>query len=202
MAQIESRSAKAWFCSRHDLGSGNSLGSFFEGAVERSETEGVTSLSLPQRKSVVLLAEEYLRKGLPKKSRSEFFGKRSSEHRSIAARNTAACKICSAATKRRGTLLAEMIKKQKRGFACRRIFKKRAPEKVAQRVFREEEQRASEQSREEHSGLQNLLRCDEAEGNPPRGKHQEAKAWFCLRHDLGSGNSLASLPEGGGTAQP
>ena len=26
----------------------------------------------------------------------------------------------------------------------------------------EEEQRASEQSREEHSGLQNLLRCDES----------------------------------------
>ena len=56
---------------------------------------------------------------------------------------------------------------QKRGFACRRIFKKRAPAKIAQRVLREEEQRASEQSREERSGLHNLLRCDEAQGNPP-----------------------------------
>ncbi len=66
------------------------------------------------RKSVVLLAEEYLRKGLPQKSRSEFYGKRSSEHRSKAARNAAACIICSAATKRRGTLLAEIIFESKR----------------------------------------------------------------------------------------
>ena len=61
---------------------------------------------VPQRKSVVLLAETIYKKGLPKKSRSEFLGKRSSEHRSKAARNTAACEICSAATRRRGTLLA------------------------------------------------------------------------------------------------
>ena len=31
---------------------------------------------VPQRKSVVLLAEVIYKKGLPKKSRSEFFGKR------------------------------------------------------------------------------------------------------------------------------
>ena len=77
---------------------------------------------------------------------------------------------------------------QKRGFACRRIFKKRAPAKIAQRVLREEEQRASEQSREEHSGLRNLLRCDEAEGNPPRGSIFESKR---------NVNFLASLFEGG-----
>ena len=44
------------------------------------------------------------------------------------------------------------------------------------------------QSREERSGLRNLLRCDEAEGNPARGS------------DLGSKgiiHSLASLSEGG-----
>ena len=63
---------------------------------------------------MVLLAEEYLRKGLPQKSRSEFYGKRSSEHRSKAARNAAACIICSAATRRRGTLLAEIIFESKR----------------------------------------------------------------------------------------
>ena len=32
----------------------------------------------------------------------------------------------------------------------------------------EEEQRASEQSREERSGLQNLLRCDESAGSTAR----------------------------------
>ena len=64
---------------------------------------------VPQRKSVVLLAEVIYKKGLPQKSRSEFCGKRSSEHRSKAARNEAACEICSAATKRRGTLLGSVI---------------------------------------------------------------------------------------------
>ena len=84
---------------------------------------------------------------------------------------------------------------QKRGFACRRIFKKRAPEKVAQRVFREEEQRASEHSREERSGLQNLLRCDEAEGNPPRGTYWEAVIPLApsLR-ELSSGARLRESP--------
>ena len=87
-------------------------------------------------KSVVLLAEEYLRKNLPKKSRSEFCGKRSSEHRSIAARNEAACKICSAATKRRGTLLAESIGKQKRGFTCAMIWEAVIPLAPSLRVSR------------------------------------------------------------------
>ena len=84
------------------------------GELSPKVTEGVALLYFPLRKSVVLLAEEYLRKGLPQKSRSEFYGKRSSEHRSKAARNAAACIICSAATKRRETLLAEIIFESKR----------------------------------------------------------------------------------------
>ena len=84
------------------------------GELSPKVTEGVALLYFPLRKSVVLLAEEYLRKGLPQKSRSEFYGKRSSEHRSKAARNAAACIICSAATRRRGTLLAEIIFESKR----------------------------------------------------------------------------------------
>ena len=133
---------------------------------------------------------------------------------------------------RRGTLLAEEIHKeglpkkshqrvfreeaQKRGFACRSMFKKRVPAKIAlasfagrgresaflakprwgfdrfrawewhmeraisglprrceadaweeeQRGFYRARMRASEHSREERSGLRNLLRCDEAQGKP------------------------------------
>ena len=74
--QIESRSAKAWFCSR----------------------------------------KKFKRTGFPQKSRSEFCGKRSSEHRSKAARNEAACEICSAATRRRETLLGSVILEAKAAF--------------------------------------------------------------------------------------
>ena len=60
--------------------------------------------------------KKFKRKGFPQKSRSEFCGKRSSEHQSKAARNEAACEICSAATRRRETLLGSVILEAKAAF--------------------------------------------------------------------------------------
>ena len=77
--------------------------------------------------------KKFKRKGLPQKSRSEFCGKRSSEHRSKAARNTAACEICSAATRAPAKILRSKrsagMKMQRRrlkvGAAARSLFCRR-----------------------------------------------------------------------------
>ena len=82
--------------------------------------------------------KKFKRKGFPQKSRSEFCGKRSSEHRSKAARNTAACEICSAATRAPAKILRSKrsagMKMQRRrlkvgaaarSLLCRRTFSRR-----------------------------------------------------------------------------
>ena len=79
------------------------------------------------------------------------------------------------------------------------IYKKRAPAKIAWRVLWEEEQRAFGQSREERSGLRNLLRCDEAQGNPACAMIQKQKRGLARGVNYRSGenkNILASLAEG------
>ena len=68
-----------------------------------------------------------------------------------------------------------------------------------QRGFYRARMRASEHSREERSGLRNLLRCDEAEGNPPRGisfifrENLFAGAKIFPRGDLAANLSLREI---------
>ena len=72
--------------------------------------------------------------------------------------------------------------------ACRRRFREKGSRKSRVSEFFGKRSSEHQSKAANHtSGLRNLLRCDEAEGNPPRGRDFRSK---------GSVNSLASLPEG------